>query len=180
MAGLLKGLGATETDIESIKQISGGLPDDPTLLFRKSKNGRFCFDIKNGRIDRLEFQPFILSADEDFVRHDSGQVREFSEISDDLQLNSVLQGLLRFQAFMVQDIDVTRRPKLDYDSTDWVCTLFNLRTVTTPEMVGEPALEGVHSDGVDHTMTTLLGSENMTDDSAITFLHDMREKNAIR
>jgi hypothetical protein len=155
-------------------------PGDPTLPFRKSKNGCFCFNIKNGRIDRLEFQPFILSADEDFVRHDSGQVREFVEIGNDLQLNSVLQALLRFNALMIQDVNIVQRSKLDYDSSNWVCTLFNLRTVTTPDLVGEPALEGVHSDGVDHTMTTLLGSENMTSDSAITFLHDMREQNGTR
>ncbi|KAJ5889083.1 hypothetical protein N7495_009124 [Penicillium taxi] len=60
------------------------------------------------------------------------------------------------------------------------CTLFNLRTVTNKDLVGEPALEGVHSDGVDFTMTTFLGSENMTSDSAVTFLHDMRAKNALR
>lgn len=180
MAELLKGLGATGADLKTIIQVSDSLPDDPTLPFRKSKNGRFYFNIKNGQIDRLEFQPFILSADEDFVRHDSGQVRKFAEIGNDLQLNSVLQALLRFKALMIQDVNIAQRSKLDYDSSNWVCTVFNLRTVTTPDLVGEPALEGIHSDGVDHTMTTLLGSENMTSDSAITFLHDMREQNGTR
>ncbi|MER8101074.1 2OG-Fe dioxygenase family protein [Kitasatospora sp. NPDC094016] len=180
MAGLLKGLGATDADLAQLQRVSDDLPDDPTLPFRQSKNGRFHFDVKNGTIDRGEFQPFALSADEDFVRHDSGQKREFAEVGDDLQLNRAFQGLLLFKAFMVQDVEIAHRPKLDYDYPGWVCTLFNLRTVTTPELVGEPALEGVHSDGVDHTMTTLLGSENMTADSAITFLHDMRQINAVR
>ncbi|MFJ3219971.1 2OG-Fe dioxygenase family protein [Kitasatospora sp. NPDC086801] len=180
MAGLLKGLGATDADLAQLQRVSDDLPDDPTLPFRKSKNGRFHFDVKNGTVDRGEFQPFVLSAGEDFVRHDSGQTREFAEVGDDLQLNRAFQGLLLFKAFMVQDVEIAHRPKLDYDYPGWVCTLFNLRTVTTPELVGEPALEGVHSDGVDHTMTTLLGSENMTADSAITFLHDMRQINAVR
>jgi hypothetical protein len=135
MAELLKGLGATEAGLETIIQVSDSLPDDPTLPFRKSKNGRFYFNIKSGRIDRLEFQPFILSADEDFVRHDSGRVRKFAEIGNDLQLNSVLQALLRFKALMIQDVNIARRSKLDYDSSNWVCTLFNLRTVTTPDLV---------------------------------------------
>lgn len=72
------------------------------------------------------------------------------------------------------------RPKLDYDTNKWICTLFNLRTVTQRDILGEPALEGVHSDGVDVTMTTLLGHTNMTDDSAVTFLHTLDEVNGTR
>ncbi|EFR03887.1 hypothetical protein MGYG_06885 [Nannizzia gypsea CBS 118893] len=145
MIPILKLLGATDEDMEKIKTVSNSLPDDPTLPFRKSKNARFCFDFEQSKVRRLEFQPFILSADEDFVRHDSGQ-----------------------------------RPKLNYETEKFVCTLFNLRTVTSPDILGEPALEGVHSDGVDFTMTTFLGSENMSSDSATTFVHDMRAKNALR
>lgn len=180
MIELLKNLGATQDDLEKLKLVSDDLPADPTLPFRKSKNGRFSFDFESGRIDRLEFQPFSLSANEDFVRHDSGQLRKFEEIDNDLQLNSAFQALLIFKAFMVENIKIAHRPNLDYDSKRWVCTVFNLRTITTPSLVGEPALEGVHSDGVDHTMTTLLSSENMTDDSAITSIHDMQEINGTR
>lgn len=180
MAVLLRGLGAMASDLIEIQRLSAGLPDDPTLPFRKSRNGRFLIDNARGRIERLEFQPFVLSADEDFVRYDSGIVREFAEIGDDLQLNTALQALLRFKAFVVGDLGIAHRPALDYDSPNWVCTLFHLRTVTTPELIGEPALEGVHSDGVDHTMTTMLGAENMSGDSAVTYIHDMRERNAIR
>lgn len=180
MRELLKGLGASEADLDAIQEVSDDLPDDPTLTFRQSKNGRFCYDLDNKVIYRGEFQPFILSAEEDFVRHDSGQARRFAEIGNDLQWNSALHALLRFNAFMVQGLDTVPRAGLDYTSNRWVCTLFNLRTITTPQLVGEPALEGVHSDGVDHTMTTLIGSENLRDDSAVTFIHDMREKNATR
>ncbi|MEV0358075.1 2OG-Fe dioxygenase family protein [Nocardia sp. NPDC050697] len=179
MSRLLRGLGASDSDLAALQRASTDLPDDPTLPFRKARNGRYFFDNRAGRIDRLEFQPFVLSADEDFVRYDSGQIRQFAEIGADLQSNRALQGLLRFKAFVVDGLDIAHRPKLDYGSANWVCTLFHLRTVTTPALTGEPALEGVHSDGVDHTMTTMLGAENMTDDSARTFIHDMRETNAI-
>ena len=179
MVALLKKLGAIAEDFENIRKVSDGLPQDPTLPFRRSKNCRFIYDFKKDELRRLEFQPFMLSADEDFVRHDSGAERIFEEVDNDLQLNSVLQAFFIFKSFMFRDTAFKQRPKLDYSTKDFICTLFNLRTVTTPELVGEPALEGVHSDGVDFTMTTYLGSRNMTDDSAITFVHDNRETNAI-
>ncbi|MGS0742681.1 2OG-Fe dioxygenase family protein [Glaciimonas sp. GG7] len=180
MIRLLRALGAADNDLVTLQQVSNNLPKDPTLPFRESRNGRFCFDPDNSRIFRSEFQPFILSAEEDFVRYDSGQVRRFEEIGNDLQLNTVFQALLIFQFLIFKDMEITHRSKLNYETSRWVCTLFNLRTITTPDLVGEPALEGVHSDGVDHTMTTFLGSENITDNSAITFLHDVREKNATK
>ncbi|MEU2957157.1 2OG-Fe dioxygenase family protein [Streptomyces xanthochromogenes] len=180
MIPLLKALGATDVDLERIKLVSDDLPKDPTLPFRESRNGRFCFDFENSRVYRLEAQPFALSAEEDFVRHDSGQTRVFEEVGDNLQLNTALQALLVFKSLVFHGVATAHRPKLDYNSPGWICTLFNLRTISTPELQGEPALEGVHSDGVDHTMTTFLGSQNMTPGSAVTFLHDMREKNATR
>ncbi|AKN70373.1 hypothetical protein QR97_11480 [Streptomyces sp. PBH53] len=180
MARVLRALGATDEDLEKLKLVSDHLAPDPTLPFRESKNGRFCFDFDRSRAYRLEFQPFALSAEEDFVRHDSGQTRVFEEIGDDLQGNSAFQALLAFKSLIFRGTTTVPRPKLDYDNPSWICTVFNLRTISTPDLVGEPALEGVHSDGVDHTMTTFLGSENMTADSAVTFLHDMREKNATR
>ena len=81
---------------------------------------------------------------------------------------------------MFHGVKHKQRPKLDYDTNKWICTLFNLRTVTQRDILGEPALEGVHSDGVDVTMTTLLGRTNMTDNSAVTFLHTMDEVNGTR
>ncbi|TXH22331.1 MAG: hypothetical protein E6R06_17430 [Mycobacterium sp.] len=179
MAPLLIALGASQQDMERIIGLKDRLSEDPTLPFRKSKNGRFRFDMEAGEIGRLEFQPFVLSHEEDFVRHDSGQLREFAEIGEDLQENTVLQALLRFQATVIEGVSVTPRPKLDYASRSWVCTVFHLLTISTPDLIGEPALEGVHADGVDHTMTTMLGSQNMSEDSAITFVHDNRERNGI-
>lgn len=180
MVTLLQGLGASGEDLRKIQEVSDSLEKDPTLPFRRSRNGRFILDFGKNQLRRLEFQQFILSASEDFVRHDSNKTRAFEEILDDLQHNSALQALYLFKALMIKDVNTLPRPGLDYDKDSYVCTLFNLRTITTPDLVGEPALEGVHSDGVDFTMTTLLGSKNMTADSAITFVHDNLEKTAAR
>lgn len=177
---LLKQIGARDEDFESLQHVSDGLTGDPTLPFRKSRNGRFCLDFDRQTVRRLEFQPFLLSVGEDFKRHDSDTVRHFDEIQDDLQLNTVLQALLVFKGVMLHGIPTQSRAFLDYGLNKWICTLFSLRTVTTPELLGEPALEGIHTDGVDHTMTTMLGSHNMSDDSAVTMLHDMAEETGIR
>ena len=65
--------------------------------------------------------------------------------------------------------------------TNWITTLFNGRTHTDARtgLQGEPALEGVHSDGSDHTMTVFLGSDNMRPDSAVTFMHDNQETTGV-
>ncbi|OOS04625.1 hypothetical protein SAMN02745664_10317 [Moraxella cuniculi DSM 21768] len=180
MECILRFFGATKDDLDSIKIVSNSLADDPTLPFRKSKNGRFEINFQEDQVHRLKFQPFILSKEEDFVRYDSGMVRKFRGIGDDLQLNTAFQALLKFKSFMIQDVLVRKRPNLDYSANRYVSTVFNLRTITTPKLLGEPALEGVHSDGVDHTMTVLLDAKNLTQDSAITFVHDIREQNGLR
>lgn len=176
MQELCRGLGAREEDFAKIQQVSEHLYFDPTLPFRKTRNGRFCFDYDTQSVRRLEFQPFALSVDEDFKRYDSGQIRRFDEIEDDLQLNTVLQALLVFKGMLLHEVACVHRPKLDYEWNKYVLTLFSLRTFTNENILGEPALEGVHSDGVDHTMTTFLGSSNMRGDSAATFMHAMEEK----
>ncbi|KAL4890626.1 2OG-Fe dioxygenase-domain-containing protein [Aspergillus ambiguus] len=180
MTAILKALGATNSALEKMKTVSNGLRGDPTLPFRKSRNGRFCFDFEQSKVRRLEFQPFVLSVEENFVRHDSGQIRKFEELDEDLQGNSALQALLKFKALMFHGVATKQRPKLNYKTDNFICTLFNLRTVTNKDLLGEPALEGVHSDGVDFTMTTFLGSKNMTDNSAATFVHDIDAPNAVR
>ncbi len=175
---ILSAFGSTPESVAEFRKVSEGLPPDPTLDFRKARNGRFCLDAGAGKAYRTEFQPFVLTAEEDFVRHDSGKLRRFAEINDQTQHNPTFQALLVFKHLVVNDIEIVHRPGLDYDSERWICTAFHTRTTTDDEHTGEPALEGVHSDGVDHTMTVLLGAENMTDDSAVTRIHDMRERNA--
>ncbi|GAA3757306.1 hypothetical protein GCM10022402_39530 [Salinactinospora qingdaonensis] len=113
------------------------------------------------------------------MRHDSGLVREFSPIEKSVHENSVFRALVGFKNFIVAGTVPQQRPYQDYESELWITTAFHLRTITTPEELGEPALEGVHSDGVDHTMTVLLTTDNMSADSAQTRLHDNAQKNAI-
>jgi hypothetical protein len=177
---LAQAFGAVQADFARLRSSSESLPPDPTLPFRRSRNGRFCFDVERGEVRRLEHQPFVLSATEDFVRHDSGQLRRFAELDVDLQRNTVVHALFLIKYLLIAGLRSQPRPQLDYATPNWVCTLFHLRTVTTADLLGEPALEGVHSDGVDHTMTTLLGTSNVSDDSAVTYLHDMRESNGTR
>lgn len=180
MIRVLEEFGVRDKDFDALKTVGDHLAPDPTLPFRETNGARFCLDSDQGSISRLEFQPFVLSVKEDFVRHDSGKLRRFRGIGDNLQLNKAFHALLFFKYFIIRDVYVSPRPNLDMSSAKWVSTVFPTRTITTPDVLGEPALEGVHSDGVDHTMTSLLGSHNMTDDSAETFIHDMREDNAKR
>jgi len=179
--GLLLKMGATAVDFDRLRHVSEAtLRRDPTLPFRRTRNGRYCVDAKNGEVFRLEDQSFVLSGDEDFVRHDSGILRRFDPIGEELESNTAFVALMRLKAALVAEMEVLRRPNLDYGQDANICTVFNIRTTTSRELAGEPALEGVHSDGVDHTMSTFLGSENMTRGSARTFLHDRRERNGIR
>ncbi|HHF2906443.1 TPA: 2OG-Fe dioxygenase family protein [Vibrio diabolicus] len=177
---ILVELGANPAHVDEMKVISEQLFNDPTLVFRRSRNGRFCYNLEKQCCYRTEFQPFVLSFDEDFVRHDSGDIRHFRGLNDRLQHNSIFQSLLLFKHLVCHDVATAPRKYLNYDSPNWVSTVFHLRTVTSPSLVGEPALEGVHTDGVDHTMTTLLGHKNMADHSAKTFIHHMKEKNALK
>lgn len=173
------GLGANPADLETLPAVGDRLTLDPTLPFRKSVNGRYLFDYDNDTLTRLEFQPFALSVEEDFDRYDSGVLRRFNEVENDIQHNTVIQALLVFKSMIVHGVEIAHRPKMDYVSNKNIMTLFTVRTTTNEAILGEPALEGIHSDGVDHTMTTLLASNNMRDDSAATFMHAMEETTGI-
>lgn len=175
MVSILTGLGATGADLIDLRTMGEDLAPDPTLPFRRSRNGRFAYDYLRKQVRRLGRQPFVLSVEEDFVRHDSGMVREFEQV-DELQANTGFQALLRFNAMVIEGVEVTKRPKLDYVSREMICTAFALRTITNADLQGEPALEGVHTDGVDHTMTTFVDATNLTDSSGVTRMHSMLEK----
>lgn len=175
MKELIFALGATPLDLEALQSDGDHLQLDPTLPFRRSRNGRYAFVPTEREIYRTVQQPFVLTADEDFVRHDSGKVREFAGITPSAQGNPAFQALLAINALIIEGSDVEHRPGLNYATSNWLTTAFHLRTISTPEMVGEPALEGVHQDGVDHTMTIFLGSNNMVRDSATTRLHTNME-----
>jgi len=179
MVELLSAFGSTPESVEALKRVTEGLPPDPTLNFRKARNGRYCLDLDSREIHRTEFQPFVLSVEEDFVRHDSGKLRHFAEINNQTQYNPTFRALLIFKALLVEGTEILHRPGLDLRHEQVRSPRsFTTRTTTSKEMKGEPALEGVHGDGVDHTMTVFLGAKNMTEESAVTRIHDMREVNA--
>ncbi|KAF2105487.1 2OG-Fe dioxygenase-domain-containing protein [Lophiotrema nucula] len=182
MIPILKGLGAREDDFEFVKEISDLTGPDPTLDYRSVTYGRYCIDPETRSIRRLESQPYTLTVQEDYKRHDSGVPRMFDETPLDMQGNTVVQALMLFKALVFQGVRVAPRDGLDYSSPSWICTMFNARTHTFKKggIFGEPALEGVHSDGSDHTMTVFLSSKNMRADSAVTFMHDNEEMTGIQ
>jgi hypothetical protein len=67
----------------------------------------------------------VLSVEEDFIRHDSGQIRHFRGINDDLQLNTVFQAIMRFKAYIIDGVSVAPRARLNQDINKFVCTVFN-------------------------------------------------------
>ncbi|KAL6704175.1 hypothetical protein ACN47E_008735 [Coniothyrium glycines] len=182
MVPILKGLGARGEDFEYVKDISDLTGPDPTLDYRSVTYGRYSIDAETRNIQRLESQPYTLTVQEDYKRHDSGVPRMFDEAPIEMQGNTVVQALMVFKTLVFQGIKVAPRDGLDYSSPTWICTMFNARTHTFKNegIHGEPALEGVHSDGSDHTMTVLLGSRNMRPDSAVTFMHDNEEVTGIQ
>ncbi|TVY40476.1 hypothetical protein LSUB1_G003288 [Lachnellula subtilissima] len=106
----------------------------------------------------------------------------FDEAPTDMQGNTVVQALMIFKALIFQGVRVNPRDRQDYSSTSWICNMFDASTHTDKKsgIQGEPALEGVHSDGSDHKMTVFLGSSNMRPDSAVTYIHDNRETTRIQ
>lgn len=179
MRPVLAALGADLGELAALQEMWDSLPDDPTLKFRKSRNGRFLIDPSDQSVTRLEQRDFMLSEGEDFKRHDSGKVRHFEPIPGTLQANSIFQALYRFKALMIDGIDFMPRKGLQHDRAEMVSTAFTLRTISYNDLIGEPAAEGVHSDGVEHTMTTLIGAVNMTEGSAISSIHFNEETTGI-
>jgi len=84
MIKILRYFGASDYELRLLEKSGGSLLNDPTLPFRKSRNGRFLIDFKNNTLYRLAFQPFILHKSEDFIRYDSDNLRLFRGIQDDI------------------------------------------------------------------------------------------------
>nr|WP_212995108.1 hypothetical protein [Elizabethkingia argenteiflava] len=90
----MKSLGTSDYDLNALRKTSNLLKKDSTLNFRESRNGRLVYE--NKKIYRTEFHSFVLSAEEDFVRHDSGKVRNFYGLQE-TTTNTAFQSLLRFK-----------------------------------------------------------------------------------
>ncbi|GAB2580651.1 hypothetical protein GCM10027168_11860 [Streptomyces capparidis] len=176
MQHLVRRMGVTSEDLAELVDVSRSLQSDPTLPFRRSASGCFMIDPVGSRIRRLEDRPFLLTADDDFRRFDSGSPRSFPPLSHLLLHNHAFAALMAIKAAVTTGVATRPRKGLDYSSPTSVCTVFHLRTITSAELTGEPALEGVHSDGVDHTMTTLLDMWNPANDCATTQLHSWDEE----
>lgn len=172
-------LGVGREEIASLPGYWEDLRPDPTLGFRRSRNGRFWSDPARKVVYRGVDQPFVLTDGEDFVRHDSGRKRVFASLDAGFSHGAAVRGLLAIKDFLIRGEVPVHRPNLDYTDPRSVTTAFALRTVTDAGRQGHPALEGVHADGVDHTMTTLIAAANMTPLSAVTFLHDNAERTGI-
>ena len=85
--------------------------------------------------------------------------RYFGEIQDWTLQNTAFQAMIRFKTFMMENVESTPRPGCDPDAI-FNQNVFFARTMSTSKTEGEPAAEGVHQDGVEFTMTTLLKSRN--------------------
>ncbi|EEG84969.1 hypothetical protein PROPEN_03334 [Proteus penneri ATCC 35198] len=73
------------------------LAQDPTLSFRHTRTGRYLFDNDIETISRLEYQPFVLTEEDGFIREDSGAQRHFRALDDRWQSNTAYQALLKFK-----------------------------------------------------------------------------------
>ncbi|KAJ5752877.1 hypothetical protein N7520_009794 [Penicillium odoratum] len=177
---ILKGIGAREEDFEKLKKVSHHLDPDPTVNYRTLRSGRFSVDTRAGTIERLERQPFILTTVENYKRHDSDVPRDFGDFDENHQDNTAIQALVIFKAWVTQNVPVLARPGLDYEKDTVLTEIFNVHTFTDEGIQGYPALEGVHQDGSDHTMTVILGASNITSDSGITFVHARDETTGVQ
>ncbi|CAF3614113.1 unnamed protein product [Rotaria socialis] len=120
-------------------------------------------------------EPCVLTAKEGFKRHDAGLYRFFGEAQDWVMQNTTLQALMRFKYFMMKDTPSLPRPGCD-SQRNWNTCGFFLRTRTTADLLGEPAAEGIHQDGVEFTMTTMFNSNNMRKDSAVSTLYNLNQE----
>jgi len=176
MVNILKHVfGATDEDIEELRHVCDNMNQDPHLKFRKTSMYRLGLDLNLGTARRLRREPFVLTEADGFKRHDSGLHRFFGEPQAWVFENSAFRALMQFKAFIMYGIDTLPRRGCD-PARNWNMCGFFLRTITTPNLLGEPAAEGVHQDGVEFTMTTMFKSGNMRADAAKSCLYNLKQE----
>ncbi|EOM1016522.1 2OG-Fe dioxygenase family protein [Proteus mirabilis] len=126
---LIKQLGATEKDIDTLIEYGDYLAQDPTLSFRHSRTGRYLFDNEAKTISRLEYQPFVLTEEDGFIREDSGAQRHFRAIDDRWQSNTAYQALLKLKMLLIEGNRFTPRRLTDQQSPKSISTVFHLRLI---------------------------------------------------
>ncbi|OAT26759.1 2OG-Fe dioxygenase family protein [Proteus myxofaciens] len=172
---LIKGLGAQDKDINELSEYGDYLAQDPTLSFRHSRTGRYLFDNEEKNISRLEYQPFVLTKEDGFIREDSGAKRHFRAIDDRWQFNTAYQALLKLKMLLIQDNHFTPRHTSNAKSSKLLSTVFHLRLIAQPDSLSELSIEGVHQDGVDHTMIIMANKNNVKNNSGAIRVHTTEE-----
>lgn len=172
---LIKQLGAEEKDINTLIEYGDYLAQDPTLSFRHSRTGRYLFDNDIETISRLEYQPFVLSEEDGFIREDSGAQRHFRALDDRWQSNTAYQALLKLKMLLIQGNTFTPRHLTDQQSPKSISTVFHLRLIAQPDSLSELSIEGVHKDGVDHTMIVMMNKHNVKDNTGALRVHSPQE-----
>ncbi|KAJ6075687.1 2OG-Fe dioxygenase-domain-containing protein [Penicillium canescens] len=175
LRSIVVAFGATEHDIEALRQPSDDLGQDPTRPARRINSSWFSFDYEAQNIRRLRNQAFKLTEGDGLEGSDAGLSRNFREVGERLQHNTAVQALMVFKALMMYGMEVTKRQNLDYSANHWICNFSNVRVIIDERNDGVVTPEGVHADGSDHTMTVFLGSKNTTAGSGITYVHDKKE-----
>lgn len=172
---LIKQLGAEEKDINTLIEYGDYLAQDPTLSFRHSRTGRYLFDNDIETISRLEYQPFVLTEEDGFIREDSGAQRHFRALDDRWQSNTAYQALLKLKMLLIQGNTFTPRHLTDQQSPKSISTVFHLRLIAQPDSLSELSIEGVHKDGVDHTMIVMMNKHNVKDNTGALRVHSPQE-----
>lgn len=172
---LIKQLGAEEKDINTLMEYGDYLAQDPTLSFRYSRTGRYLFDNDLETISRLEYQPFVLTEEDGFIREDSGAQRHFRALDDRWQSNTAYQALLKLKMLLIQGNTFTPRHLTDQQSPKSISTVFHLRLIAQPDSLSELSIEGVHKDGVDHTMIVMMNKHNVKDNTGALRVHSPQE-----
>ncbi|QHP75193.1 hypothetical protein EKQ45_04090 [Proteus vulgaris] len=172
---LIKQLGAEEKDINTLMEYGDYLAQDPTLSFRHSRTGRYLFDNDIETISRLEYQPFVLTEEDGFIREDSGAQRHFRALDDRWQSNTAYQALLKLKMLLIQGNTFTPRHLTDQNSPKSISTVFHLRLIAQPDSLSELSIEGVHKDGVDHTMIVMMNKNNVKDNTGTLRVHSPKE-----
>ncbi|CRL62286.1 2OG-Fe dioxygenase family protein [Proteus penneri] len=172
---LIKQLGAKEKDINTLMEYGDYLAQDPTLSFRHTRTGRYLFDNDIETISRLEYQPFVLTEEDGFIREDSGAQRHFRALDDRWQSNTTYQALLKLKMLLIQGNAFTPRHLTDQQSPKSISTVFHLRLIAQPDSLSELSIEGVHKDGVDHTMIVMMNKHNVKDNTGALRVHSPQE-----
>ncbi|WP_337239877.1 2OG-Fe dioxygenase family protein [Proteus faecis] len=172
---LIKQLGAKEKDINTLMEYGDYLAQDPTLSFRHTRTGRYLFDNDIETISRLEYQPFVLTEEDGFIREDSGAQRHFRALDDRWQSNTAYQALLKLKMLLIQGNTFTPRHLTDQNSPKSISTVFHLRLIAQPDSLSELSIEGVHKDGVDHTMIVMMNKNNVKDNTGALRVHSPKE-----